>query len=140
MGRLAPQAVPDIQISVQGRSTSACRHPDMAEVVHAPPKTIDDNTVRAEAMEVCTGLGRVYAMNHALEIDGFFCLAIDSWSRDRALVYVRGIGIVTDDTELGVIVAIGAVQAQQVVALVARLRYSRPSAGLGYGVRDRGSS
>jgi hypothetical protein len=116
---MAPQAVPEIQISIQGRSTSVSRHPNLAEVVHASPKTIDDDTVRTEAMETCTGFGRVYAVDHALEIDGFFCLAIDPCA--CATVYVGGIGIVTDDTELGIVIAIGAVQAQQAVASVAVL-------------------
>ncbi len=59
-----PQTVPEIQISIQGRSTSVSRHPDLAEVGYASPKTIDDDTVRTEAMEICTGLGRVYAVDH----------------------------------------------------------------------------
>ena len=83
------------------------------------PPAIDDNTVRAEAMQVGTGLGRVYGVNHILEIDGFFRLVIRPHAGNRAAVYVRGVGIVTDDTELGVIVAIGAVRAQQLVTLVA---------------------
>jgi hypothetical protein len=123
------QTVHDIQVI----GTGAARHPDMAEIVHAPITAIDDHTFRAEAMEICTGFGRVYAVNHALEIDGFFCLAIDPWSGDRALVYVRGIGIVTDDTELGVIVTIVAMCAQPLVAPVAVIDAHDSPAGCGPG-------
>ena len=71
---MAPQTISDIQII----RTGTARHPDMAEIVHAwrIPKAVDDNTVRAETMETCSGLGRVYGVNHILKIDGFFRLAI----------------------------------------------------------------
>jgi hypothetical protein len=88
-------------------------------------------------VEVYTGHGTVDAVNHALEVDGFFSLAVDSRSWDRTLSDVRGIRIVTDDAELDVVVPIGAVQAQRSMTLVALCNIHDSPAVLGYGVRDR---
>ncbi len=59
-------------------------------------------------------------MNHVLEIDGLFPFAVDQADRGivKAIVDVRGIGIVAEHAELDVVVAIGPVQAQHSMAVV----------------------
>jgi hypothetical protein len=130
------QAVLDIHISVQGRSITTGGHPNLAEV-YRPTKTVHNYTLCTEAVEICTGFARMYRVNHILEINGFLRLAIRPDTGDRPPVYVCGVGIVTDDTELGAIVAIGAVQAQEPVALVALCNIHDRSPVLGGGVSDR---
>ena len=106
----------------------------LAIIVNTSSETVYDDTLLAKPVQI--GLSGVNGVDHVLEIDGLFDLAVHGVGCRRSDRNVGGIGIVADHAHLGIIRAVVAMQAQNGVALLAVVDIHDRTPGFGTAVGD----